>query len=331
LPDSGASACNAPVYEWQGTQWHRYCAIGKAPNFTNRFVAAAYDVVGRRMVVNIDGDETWFFTALATPCATGDDCNGTQYCAAGSKICCNEPCDASCATCNPDTGECEIVAADQSAPGKDPCSPADAEFCEKTRCDGMSVHCQLAHAGESCRSDTCADGGFTAGASCTQFGVCPEPDPSACNGYLCAPNQEKCATSCDGECAPDYCCIGGSCTFCAPTCSDAGNQVVSADGGTLSCGAYACVDGACVSSCVANADCASEHVCVKGGACRKLFDEQPDEDPCSCRVVGERRPLSTGFAALALALFALSLRRRRRRDPRSAARGAPSCGAGSAD
>jgi hypothetical protein len=171
--------------------------------------------------------------ACTTTCASGVDCAAGAWCDAGTCRTKSAP-GAACAT--PDaclSGACvEGVCCDGSCTGK--CQACTA----MNKVAGPDGECGFARAGVDPHGD-CPDDGP---ASCDRDGTCD--GQGQCRvypaGFVCL------TTGCDGNVATGYQCDGsGTCAGVAPQ----------------DCGRYRCVDGACTTSCAADADCAADAYC----------------------------------------------------------------------
>lgn len=106
-------------------------------------------------------------------------------------------------------------------------------------------------------------------------------------------------------------CVAGICKDFAARCDASGHAYVDASGVTVDCGAAACRDGKCLSSCVNHADCAPAHGCSSDGVCRPATSAGDAADPgllCAARRIGPAQRWSWALIAVAASVAA---RRRR--------------------
>ena len=234
--------------------------------------------------------------AMAVECTSG-------FCADG--FCCDAACDGQCEACDGSgsEGTCNPVSGTPHG-GRTAC---DGSGTCAGSCNGVTgAMCDYPHADRTCDGDstnTCADGTETVN-RCNGLGACVA-SPQACAPFTCG--SEACKTSCksDADCVDGVHC--DSTGVCRPgialTCTDQTN-VKLVDGGTESCGAYRCVNGACGTSCKADGDCADGAKC-SGGKC-----EGGGSSGCGCRVA--LRPAgSSGALGVVAALLLAGLRRRK--------------------
>jgi hypothetical protein len=210
-------------------------------------------------------------------CALDTDCQAGQYCAAG--VCTNK------------------LAQGESCAGPPQCLSG---FCtDGVCCDG--------DCGDQC--EACDAAG--AEGTCVPVTGAPHGGRAACAGT------GVCQGSCDGE-AREACAFPGADAICSsPSCRLEGFTPAGACDGqgacrapeAVSCGPYACAEGACLTSCQSDADCAGGHECADG-ACR-LFEAASG---CGCGL--DRPSLTSDLTATlgaGLVLVGLAFIRRRRR------------------
>lgn len=193
------------------------------------------------------------------------------------------------------------------------CSSSDA--CASRYCvDG--VCCDKACDG-GCGS--CGGAGVKAAPASAVRGVCtPVVAATVCTNepeYVCGGSSTDCATSCtgsgQGNCAPGFSCFEGKCTTRGSACLD--DQTAISATGNLSCGAYRCVDGACLSTCNDVSECTPGNVCDFDGRCTPPPAVE-NTDGCSTH----SKKGTSGIVALLTGVAVLAFTRRRRRgvDPR---------------
>lgn len=259
--------------------------------------------------------------------APASSCDGGGQCVTPGPIACQAG--AACGD-----GGCSAI-----CDGNDDCAPGFV--CSEGLCVQKAPGDPCTTASE-CATGVCADG-VCCDAPCTgQCESCNAPGtPGICVQAKGAPiGKEACAGTgtcqgvCDddraactfpsGSCGPASTCSNGVCVQTAPVCSDDGSSSVSPAGGTTPCTPYRCdpVPGVCLVACTLSAQCGDAYACVDG----QCIDaggsggdaEPPADDGCSCRAAAPRSP--RGAAApllLGLALFLLSVRARKRLQPRA--------------
>jgi hypothetical protein len=234
---------------------------------------------------------------------TADTCDGAGTCVAGG-----DPCPGTeCNMCQEDTDSC-------FDPSGTACTD-DGMFCNgPEECDGSGTCVGTGDpcpGGEcnTCQEDTdsCLD---PSGTACTDTSPPPTGDCNAaqCDGsgtcnqaFTTEGDGTACGDQTDTDCDNPNTCLSGVCednfeigeTSCgAPTCADSCTQKNEdfcdgegscSDGGTLDCGAYACVDGGCKVSCDSNADCCATvgyDTCQDGSCCKS--DGQTCGSPSEC-------------------------------------------------
>ncbi|HOX47521.1 MAG TPA: hypothetical protein PK668_28265 [Myxococcota bacterium] len=174
-------------------------------------------------------------------------------------------------------------------------------FCCDGACTGQCEACDLAGSEGACGPVEGVPHGGRAG--CAGSGVCQ----GSCDGQ----DPEDCVFPAAGsECAASACAEG---LFTpAGTCDGTGSCGVSSQ---QPCAPYACGDGACLTACTSDQDCASGTEC-SGGECRQL----EASSGCGCGAQGAASQPTAGiFACLAALLVLAGLRlghRRRWRAPR---------------
>jgi hypothetical protein len=206
-------------------------------------------------------------------CVLDTDCQAGQYCAAG--VCVGK------------------LAQGESCAGDLQCQNGlcvDGFCCDGT-CDGQCEACDLADSEGACVPVTGA----------------PHGGRAACAG------QGACQGSCDGQ-APEACAFPAAGTACsasacleglftpAGVCDGAGSCSVSSQ---QPCAPYVCGDGACLTACEDDQNCASGYECV-GDACQLASTNSG----CGCSTRGDR---AGDGGLLAAALLGLALYGRRRR------------------
>lgn len=181
---------------------------------------------------------------VCTACSTDANCPGTSYCDTGTGKCTADNVDGTTCTGNAQctSGHC-----------------ADGVCCD-TACSGTCSACSAAKKGMG------LDG------VCEPYASGADPD-----NECAAMAASTCGTtgSCDGsgacalhpaatQCAPQSC-VGSTFTP-ADLCNGMGSCV---DGGTVGCGGYICnpATGACLATCVGDADCDGASYCTFTGQC----------------------------------------------------------------
>ena len=155
---------------------------------------------------------------------------------------------------------------------------ASGSFCYGGICIAIGGVGTTCSAPNQCESGYCVDGVCCDTACDGQCEACDVADSlGTCVAVTGEPHGARercggsgeCASSCDGE-ETSACTFPGASTECgapscrrgtaraASTCDGAGECVA---GETTDCGDYACADGACLTSCEADADCAADFVC----------------------------------------------------------------------
>jgi MYXO-CTERM domain-containing protein len=213
-------------------------------------------------------------TVCTQGAVTGKVCDGAGVCSAGSVPCAPYVCGAAACTtlCTTDTD----------------CDPATA-YCFNGTCQAtkpLGTQCNDAH---QCATGFCTDGVCCDSAcdgqcqACSAEGKCaPTKGAPIAGRKACAGDPEQCGGSCDGV-NVDECRYPSSGTVCAETCDASRGQAKRAtcDGKgscaapkTTSCGAYACGDTACLTSCKFQKDCDAAYVCANG-QCTPRSTESP--------------------------------------------------------
>lgn len=173
---------------------------------------------------------------------TGEPCEANEECELGRCVdsyCCEEECEGECRSCgvSGSLGTCSFYLL-----GTDP--EAECGLCRL--CDGAGV-CEAAGTGTDPKEECTQE----APATCGRYGGCDGAggcrlwaSGTPCSAEACVGSTVHHADQCDGN---------GSCE----------------DGGTTSCGGYACDGGgtACLQSCGGQDDCAPGYICSGSGQC----------------------------------------------------------------
>jgi hypothetical protein len=228
-----------------------------------------------------------------TPCDDDDACTQLDSCQAGECVG-SEP--KTCAAtdechldgeCNPETGECSDVVAEDGAPCDDGQTCTTDDACQDGGCQGTAVSCDD---GLGCSIDSCdeASGACVAdmkACSCVVDADCD--DGNACNGQeTCGEADKLCQRGTPVVCAPS----GDAClkSVCVPETGECSAEPVV--DGTVCDDANACTSrdtcqaGACVGAdavvCTALSQCHVPGVCDKiTGACSN--PEKPKDSSCN--------------------------------------------------
>ncbi len=238
-------------------------------------------------------------------------CTPTRLCGAGGSCATTCSSDAACSTtswCN--GGACAPKKANGAgcAAGNECTSGvcADGVCCDRA-CDGQCEACDVAGAVGACTNVTGAPHGAkpacTGGYGCSGAGACAT---TCTSDAQCAPTHHCAAGACvlkssngdactgasgcqSGFCVDGRCCdtaCEGACHACdvvgkAGTCSPLASGAPHAG---KSCGAYAaCTDGACATSCTADAQCASGHLCIDGACVARKANGSACGTPGECQ------------------------------------------------
>lgn len=193
---------------------------------------------------------------------------------------------------------------------------SDSAECGPGRFCTDGVCCEATSCGP-CRS--CA--GHDAPGFCAPRGSYgPEPACALEEGLSCA-EDGSCRVANEQSCTANAQCASGTCVGlqtgqgtccalegCAVRCE--GNELRNPDGSKSSCGAFGCEGQSCKTSCASVRDCAVGAVCAEG-VC--LLDEAAsgEELGCSCRVPAGSSRRSTPALLAAMAVWGLSVWRRR--------------------
>ena len=195
------------------------------------------------------------------PCTAANQCQ-SSFCVDG--VCCDTACAAQCAACNVANklGTCSPVAAGPPAGLRRACA-SDGTVCGGA-CDGTNAAaCAFPGNNTSCRMASCANGTFTAAATCNGMGQCPAPQTTNCTPYICGNNacRNSCAT--DADCVAGYYCNGMM--QCAPKAPNGTPCTM----GTQ-CMSTLCVDGFCCDT-PCTGQCAACNLAGKLGACSAVM------------------------------------------------------------
>lgn len=161
---------------------------------------------------------------------------------------------------------------------------------------------------------TCGGAGAKGGAASAVRGVCaPLVASTICANepqYICGGTSAACTTICtgtgQGNCAPGYSCFDGKCTTRGSACLD--DQTAVSATGNLSCGAYHCVEGSCLSKCKDVSDCTAGNVCDFDGRCGA---PPPIENTDGCSTRSQKGTGGMLGLVVGAALFAMNRRRRK--------------------
>lgn len=225
------------------------------------------------------------------PLEDGDICNGQLYCdvsqvpyqcrvKSGTEVACPAPSgvDAPClaASCNPETGVCSFVPANDGMACNDGDNCTFGEVCQQGQCGGGSaVNC---NDGNPCTNDSCD----------SQSGCLQTPNVSPCSdGNVCTTG-DVCA---DGECAGGVtlaCNDDNPCTddSCSPEvgCVFSANQGQCDDGDSCTLDDH-CSQGKCVAS--QEKSCNDDNPCTNDSCdpiqgCLHLLNQAPCDDKDVC-------------------------------------------------
>ena len=317
------------------------CAAGEASGSlcdgagncsTNTAACAPYACNGDACGTTCTGDTdcaTGAFCTSASTCApkkvNGASCEMGAECVTGLCIdafCCDGVCGQQCAACDVEgsRGTCTGVT---GAPHGDrmPCAD-DGAGCAGF-CDGQTRDACIYPADDTACGTSSCDNGEATYFACNSAGACVAQTPELCSPFACETSGEACNTDCESTAD---CAAGFECDVEARDCVVPPDQgqclnattVLHPDDSEERCEPYACVDGACLTECTADTDCAEGWRCF-GDVCDISLDggimpEPPSTDPsgCDCSLGGRGDSSSALWAAL---LAALAAARRRRSRP----------------
>ncbi len=338
----GAGACQVPAFG-------KACATATCADAVTLAAAATCDASGKCTPATTSCiPYRCSAAACTTTCKADADCAPNAHCAGGAcslqgngtacktaaqctsgfctdGFCCDVACDGQCEACDIKGVECTCTAATDPPHGtRAACNGTGT--CAGT-CNGSDrTRCSYPTENVSCGPPGCENGSnVTQG--CDGIGSCSLIVGKSCSPYTCAgasgdAGDAGAATSCATTCAGDQDCAAGFTCNADGVCFPAGGTVCKgdgvverADGGTTSCGAYPCTNGACGTSCATSADCA------KGASCSHAACTLPkngSSSGCGCRLAssggsGSRPNPGAGMAGL-ITLLGLALRRVRRRN-----------------
>lgn len=282
--------------------------------------------------------DTYELASRGASCSSNAD-STTGFCVDG--VSCESQQCAACETCNApgDRGRCSTIFSNEDP---DSCSTA----AHGSICDALGA-CKAVLGSAASTAADCASGYLVDGVCCEVPGCAPCLSCNAAdhetldNGGRCAAQRagldrnEQCAAQETSTCGTDGTCDGrGACRLhpAGVSCGDDGAEarqcsgtgecrVVSSyceDQGTLrlpngeraSCGAYACVDNACVSQCASIGDCAPGAICTQSGECIPGNADPVASEGCDCRAAPGSAPFSSKTLWLAAAILTLACRRR---------------------
>jgi len=170
---------------------------------------------------------------------------------------------------------------------------------------------------ESACNEGCATCGGTGSAGATTGaakGTCsPLASKTVCTSdarFVCDGTSQACPKSCatDAQCAGGAC-RDGQCTRGGAVCADDFN--IATPTGNVSCGAYRCTEGTCLTECTSVDQCAPSNICNFEKRCAPAPAIENPPDGCSVGAVGMRA--GGGFAGLVLGAGMVVRRRRGRR------------------
>lgn len=228
--------------------------------------------------------------------ASGGVCDPAETCQSGSIACPAQVFAATDVTCRAASGVCDVAEtctgasadcpSDAFASSGVPCRPSNGSCDLAETCTGASAQCPadaFASSSVVCRASV---GACDVAESCTGTSAACPSDASATPGTACGPApsgvcdaQDVCegAVGATATCAPRYAaasqacgaasCSGGSQTS-ATSCT--GSSSVCPAGAVTGCGGYACGATTCLSTCVSDTDCTSDHYCDNGSCAAKL-------------------------------------------------------------
>ena len=255
-------------------------------------------------------------------CDAGAQC-ATGFCADG--VCCTASCSGQCEVCDDPTSFGTCVPVIGTPRGDRPLCPqaTPTNACAAASCDGVTTTSCAHFPGIDvvCAGAQCSDGGQTLSAYCNGQGTCLVREPTPCGAYACG------TTACNTTCSESSDCVPGAiCDVASGTCLDIGTYC---DGNhtihnlglstTTDCTPYECANGACLTECVTDGDCATPNVCddashcvSKAQAASETSGNSPSGSSGGCALGTARGRGGAGLFALA-AIAALRLARRRRR------------------
>ncbi len=204
-------------------------------------------------------------TTCASGAVSGAVCDGAGTCAVSRVSCAPYVCDVSACstTCSIDS-DCDAVTG----------------YCLNGTCAEKKATGQSCQSGAQCAAGFCADGVCCVSACAGQCEACAEKgSEGACipvsgvpraSRSACAGDPAVCGGTCDGTDA-DECQYAAATRACAQTCASglASEGACDAAGNcstpsTTSCGAYACGQTTCLTSCASDTDCATGNYCTDG-------------------------------------------------------------------
>ncbi|HEX4474174.1 MAG TPA: kelch repeat-containing protein, partial [Polyangiaceae bacterium] len=338
----GAGACQVPAFG-------KACATATCADAVTLAAAATCDASGKCTPATTSCIPYRCSTAACTTtCKADTDCAPNAHCASGAcslqgngsacktpaqctsgfctdGFCCDGACSGQCEACDIKGVEGTCTAATDPPHGaRAPCNGTGtcAGTCggaDRTRCSYPTEHV-------SCGPPEC-DNGSNVTQGCDGIGSCSLIVGKSCSPYVCARASSdagdaggaaSCATTCasDADCAAGFSCnADGVCFPTGGTQCKSDRVVEHADGGTTSCGAYLCTNGACGTSCTTSADCAKSATCSHA-AC--VLPKNGGSGGCGCRLAssgGSGNGSDAGAAMAGLfAMLGLALRRVRRQD-----------------
>ena len=173
----------------------------------------------------------------------GQTCNGGSECFTNNcanNVCCNDPCNRSCESCNQagNVGFCTAVGAGNPDP-KGACATESKQSCGFDGLCGINRNeCQKWPGGTECYAAYCTLDVVNYHRICNGFGECSAPESHDCTPYACSGGSCKGSCTTGADCASGYSCKGTVCL--KSTGQDCDN-----DGDCLS--GY-CTDGVCCGS-----------------------------------------------------------------------------------
>jgi N-acetylneuraminic acid mutarotase len=268
---------------------------------TARYQHTATRLVGGKVLIvgGSDGtvalNSTELYTPVGSPCAQASDCP-SGFCADG--VCCDTACNA---------GPCDACSVAAGATTDGLCALFTGPVCDDSNACTQTDSCQAGVCmGSSPIPCAALDSCHTAGVCNPGTGLCSNPnqaDSTSCDdGNPCTQTDACQAGACTGNnpvvCAAlDACHLAGTCDPQSGACSNPPQQsgtlcgLAQCSGSTLNapylcdgngacvagppqeCAPFTCANGACKTSCMVTADCASGALCV-GGLCS--FDGDGD-------------------------------------------------------
>jgi MYXO-CTERM domain-containing protein len=301
---------------------------------TNTANCAPYDCNGNACGTTCTADAdcaSGAFCTSASTCApkkeNGASCEEGAECVTGlcvDAFCCEGVCGDQCVACDVEGSRGTCTGVTGAPHGSRPACADDGQGCAGF-CDGQILDACVYPADDTACGTSSCDNGEATYFACNSAGACMAQAPELCSPFACETSGEACNTDCtsNADCATGFECDveardcvepadGPQCSTTSPT------TVVNLDGSEERCEPYLCVDGACLTQCTADTDCAEGWRCF-GDVCDVSLDggivpEPPASDPagCDCHIGGSGNSSTALWAALLAALAAARRRRERR-------------------